>query len=104
MRSSNAARSPRCRYSCTAAAIAAPRSGDEEIMTQNYSDRSGVDASRATSAAMVAEPGADTALARELLAILLPTFDTDRLLRALLAERAAQAAVVDADDADVEPY
>ena len=53
---------------------------------------------------MVAEPGADTALARELLAILLPAFDTDRLLRALLAERAAQAAVVVGDDADVEPY
>ena len=75
-------------------------------MDERYSDRidRGV-AARATPPLAVAESPASTALARELIAQLLPGVDAERLIRALLAER-TPAADVPAEqpryDSDVE--
>ena len=57
-------------------------------MIESYSDRAGGASPPQASAPMVvAEPS--TALARELIALLLPAADSERLVRALIAERNA---------------
>lgn len=57
-------------------------------MIESYSDRAGgASPPRASAPMVVAEPS--TALARELIALLLPAADSERLVRALIAERNA---------------
>src|SRR3954463_9837914 len=86
MRSISAAISPPCRYSSTASANAAVKSGGEEIMAESYSERMADEAGvRAPDTAMVMEAPVSTTVARELIAQLLPGVDADRLVRALLA-------------------
>ena len=88
MRSRSAATSPCCRYSSTASAKAALTSGEEELMDESYSERTGRGAGPRTGHPLtVAEPTSPVALARELIAQLLPGVDSERLVRALLAER-----------------
>ena len=80
--------SPSCRYSWTASETATLTSGEGEIMNESYSDRAGNEPRPRTSAAMaVSEPS--PAFGRELIEQLLPGIDADKLVRALIAERAA---------------